>query len=146
MRALPLLVVVLAGLWVASAFARGTATHDQWVLNANHACDWAGAKRRALPPFDGSTKQLATIMPKIRAIQIVELRRIRSVPAAPGDRKLVKGLVGYWTADIAKERTAYLALKAHKYAAFNRAYNAVTRLERSEDVVLGALGTDCRQI
>jgi hypothetical protein len=146
MRALPLLVVVLAGLWVASAFARGTATHDQWVLNANRACDWAGAKRRALPPFDGSTKQLATIMPKIRAIQIVELRRIRSVPAAPGDRKLVKGLVGYWTADIAKERTAYLALNAHKYAAFNRAYNAVIRLERSEDVVLGALGTDCRQI
>jgi hypothetical protein len=145
MRAVAILVVALSGLWAASAFARGTATHDGWVANANRACAWADTKRQALPPFDGSTKQLATILPKIRAIQIVELRRIRSVPAAAGDRKLVRGLVGYWTTDIAKERTAYLALKAHRYAAFNKAYNAVIALERNENVLLVALGTNCRQ-
>jgi hypothetical protein len=139
------LLVVLAGAWAASADARGSATHAAWVANANRACAWAGTKRQALPPFDGSTKQLARVMPKIRAIQIVELRRIRSVPAASGDRKLVAALVGDWTTDIAKERTAYLALDAHRYAAFNKAYNRVLALERSEDVLLRTLGTACRQ-
>jgi hypothetical protein len=75
----------------------------------------------------------------------VELRRIRSVPAASGDRKLVQALVGDWTLDIAKERTVYLALRAHRFAAFNRAYNRVLSLEHSEDILLRALGTACRQ-
>jgi len=144
-RIAALLILVLGGAWAASADARGTATHAAWVANANRACAWAGNKRQALPPFDGSTKQLAQVMPKIRAIQIGELRRIRSVPAAAGDRRLVGALVSYWTSDIAKERTAYLALKAHWYAAFNASYNRVLSLERSEDVLLRALGTACRQ-
>jgi hypothetical protein len=143
--ALLILILVLAGAWAASANARGTATHAVWVANANRACAWAGNKRRPLPPFDGSTTQLANVMPKIRAIQIVELRRIRSVPAAAGDRTLVAALVDYWTSDIAKERTAYVALKAHRYAAFNESYNRVLSLERSEDDLLRALGTACRQ-
>jgi hypothetical protein len=140
-----LLLVALAGLWAASAYARGTASHADWVANANRACTWAGSQRKKLPVFDGSTKQLQKYLPKIRAIQIEELRRIRSVPPAGGDRKLVDGLVGYWRTDIAEEQTAYRALKAHHYAAFNRAYNKVLSLERSEDVLLRALGTRCRQ-
>jgi hypothetical protein len=145
MRVAALLIIALAGVWAASATAHGTVTHAEWVANANRACTWAGAKRQALPPFDGSTTQLARIMPKIRAIQIVELRRIRSVPAASGDRKLVQALVSDWTLDIAKERTVYLALRAHRFAAFNRAYNRVLSLEHSEDILLRALGTACRQ-
>ena len=136
---------MLAGLMVTPAFARTSATHDQWVANANNACSWADGKRRALPPFDGSTTQLARLLPKIRALQIVELRRIRSVPPAAADRKTVDTLVSEWRSDIASERTAYLALKAHHYAAFNRAYNRVLRLERAEDALLAALGTNCRQ-
>jgi len=145
MRTAALLVVVLAGLMVTPAFGRTSASHDKWVANANSACGWADGKRRALPPFDGSTTQLARLLPKIRALQIVELRRIRAVPPAAADRMDVQTLFRDWNSDIAAERTAYLALRVHHYAAFNRAYNSVLRLERAEDALLAKLGTDCRQ-
>jgi hypothetical protein len=145
-------VATVAGVITAlggAGLAHGTtsATHRQWVANANRACGWAGAQRLKLGPNDGTAARWLVVLPKLRAIQIGEVRRMRTVSPPPADRMLVTDLIGnYWTKDIAEERRAYLLLEAGNVTAFKRSLARVYWYEQQEDVLLRALGTKCRQI
>src|SRR5438067_346572 len=140
------LVVTVAALGAVEARSSVRATHSVWVANANRACFWAGSQRLQLPKTNGTVAQLLAVLPKITAIQVEELRRVRSVPPAANDRLLVTGLVGYWLKDIALERRAYSLLKASDLTRFRAAFAQIGTLERNEDVLLRALGTKCRQV
>ena len=146
-RGLVVAVLVVVLLTAGIAVASSSATHQQWVANANAACTWGGTQRKKLGPNNGTVAQWLIVLPKLRNIQVEVVRRIRLVTPPPSDQMLVHDLIfTYWLKDIAEERHAYLLLKAKDVEGFKKSLARIFWYERNEDVLLRALGTKCRQV